>query len=237
MKGIFGLIIIFIGLFQANAGQVPNEMSLVEQYASAKLVQLRLVLNHAVRHMEENPSQNILSGHFAMKSIAKSVPGLRSILAIGSDGQLLFDSYNPVLFSIDLSQREYFRRTMKSDIAEMIISVPVVGKQSGQLFLPVSMKMKRGRGIVMASVFPEFLLPRIDLCNGCGMGAIQDDKILVSNPITVVLPGSVTAAVARGGEYGKKIINVNNIAIELHWKKAENTPITYIYYKSFAFDR
>lgn len=220
--------------FSAQQTDGRTAVKFLAAHAEAKLVQADLVLRQGADFWAGNPDMWMLTGHSGFRRISTGVPGLRSILAISSDGLLRFDSYNITLFKADLSGRKYFKRAMLAKPGEIVLADPVVGKQSGQRFFPVSRAVlnEAGKpiGVVMASMQPEFLLPDVPLCPWCGIAIVLNDKILSSYPVRASLPPEVAEAVKGGGDYGQKNLAISGMNIQMHWLKSDKYPITYVYY-------
>ncbi len=136
------LFVLVVGSL-AIAGNDQKEHKLLNQAlnATSLLNQASTVLMAAGDLLSNNPdlAPSVLEATLAR--YANQVDGIRSILVLNNQGEILYDTYHKVA-SRDIPQRLYLgdRDYFKGAFSrrEMTLYTPVLGRTSGSLFLPAS---------------------------------------------------------------------------------------------------
>lgn len=217
---------------KANEALVANTML---QLGEARLEVARQVLVRATDRMASIHPVNPIDGHLELKAILGEVQTARSLLAVDADGTLLFDSFNPtVLVAPDLSGRDYFTKGITADSGQMIIHSPVVGKQSGLRFIPLTMKKAvenaSGEVLVLMTFDPSALLPKIDWCPSCGGIIIRGDEVLAASSVLSDANQDIAARLPFMGSYGRQEILIRGLVVEVDWRKSESFDIIFVVY-------
>lgn len=234
-----------VSIFTALApihGWAASDGRMVMEFAF-ELAEARLDL---AEHMLRSSADFLVSvgdidpqlGHVGLQKIFNDNRDFRAILALDENGRLMFDSFNPVPFrgGADLSQRQYFRDTTHREAMQLFVFPSVVGKQSGQRLIPVTMAVPGlGRGnqrVVMISVPPEAMLPKSQLCPVCGVVITSDGQVVASSHPMSEVNEIALSRLTFSGEYGASQIEVRDMPVLVHWRKSTRAKLVYIYYEA-----
>ncbi|MEM1088181.1 MAG: hypothetical protein AAGH90_10650 [Pseudomonadota bacterium] len=211
---------------------------LVYELGEAKLETAGYILRAAVDVVARNPEIKAIAGHSAFSAILNGSESFRSLLAIDANGTLQFDSFNPIPYrqASDLSDREYFLATTAEEPMKLRINAPVVGRQSGEVFIPLTMAVpspnKTANPIVALVTPPSTLMPSIDICVLCGIALAFNGKIIASSrPMSDVNEVALSRLEFRG-TYGAVQIEVRGIDVLVHWRRSTKTGVVYLFYQS-----
>ncbi|MBR9651890.1 hypothetical protein IT775_12240 [Thalassobius aquimarinus] len=233
--------LIFFVMLPVAASASPTgraTIDLVFELGESRMALAEYIMRGAADYLIENPDPGSSEGHSAFKRILNGSTYFRSILAIDENGQLMFDSYNwiPFLGAKDLSQRSYFLGATNAVGKVLRVGDPVVGKQSGQVFLPFTMAVPNGSGrgqrVVMMTVPPKTMLPSFEVCNFCGVIIALDGKVLVADKPMSDVNEAVISRLTFEGEYGAQELDLRGMTVETHWRKSSRYGVVYLYYRA-----
>lgn len=158
--------------------------------------------------------------HSLTGEIAQSQDVFRSILVLDSDGVLTCDSVNRImLLPPDLSQRQYFLDGVRGPAGAASIHQPVMGKNSGLPFIPVTVPGLNG-GVVAATVDPNALIPVRAYCPTCGAIVVLDGAVVASSAQLSSANQDIVARLEFDGLYGQKTIEVRGMDISIEWQRS-----------------
>ncbi|EBA18372.1 hypothetical protein RSK20926_11654 [Roseobacter sp. SK209-2-6] len=229
-------LVLSLAIGSGAAAKSNNNFDLVFEITIARLELAEALLRSSADFWAENPDVGGINAHLSLRQVLNGSPYFRSILAIGEDGILSFDSFNPVPFlgAKDLSDRGYWKAANAAKPKTLVFSPPVVGRQSGMTFVPLAMAVPGGTArrqrVVVLTALPETLLPTSNMCNFCGVSLVQKGKVLVSSRPLSDVNARVIEALNFDGHYGSKSLNVRGLNVTTHWKRSERFGIVLVYY-------
>ncbi|SPJ27651.1 hypothetical protein [Falsiruegeria mediterranea] len=213
-------------------------IDLIYELGETRFQLAEYILRASSDYVATNSDVSSRQGHLALKSVLNGSKQFRSILAISGDGELMYDSYNPLPFlgGADLSQRRYFERTTNNAPKELVINRAVVGKQSGELFMPLAMAVPNGLGrgqkVVMLTAPPAAFMPNIHLCSFCGVSMLAGDEVIASNRPMSDVNEAVASRLEFDGPYGATEIRVRGMPVRVHWRRSDATGVVYLFYQA-----
>lgn len=213
-------------------------IDLIYELGETRFQLAEYILRASSDYVATNPDASSRQGHLALKSVLNGNKQFRSVLAINGDGKLMYDSYNPLPFlgGADLSERRYFRATTNNAPNEMVINKAVVGKQSGELFIPLSMAVPNGLGsgqhAVMLTAPPAAFMPNIALCSFCGVSLLASDEVIASNRPMSDVNEAVASRLEFNGPYGASEVRVRGMTVKVHWRRSDATGVVYLFYQA-----
>ncbi|WJS05170.1 PDC sensor domain-containing protein [Roseibium aggregatum] len=161
--------------------------------------------------------------HVELKRLASRVPGVRAIIVVGPDGQLLHDSYKFPAVQLDLSDRSYFKKAIAS--SNLIIGEQVVGRTSGSSFVPV---VKRIGSLTFVAVTAPYALVELQSeCGDCWSVALQDDGEIVAMfpPDTTFLRDLIVRMSPNMRANGSRVVRYEHSIFSVVWRKSPDFPI------------
>lgn len=232
------LILIFLPAASFANGNARATVDFVAEIGEARLMLAEHILRSAADYVSLNPDVGGMQGHRGLAGILNEAPPFRSILSIDEEGQLSYDSFNmmPFFAARDLSGRAYFQDTTNATPKEMIVNLPITGKQSGRVTIPLSMAVPNGTGkfqrVVALMADPEALLPKVDACSFCGVILAKERNVLVSNHLMSEVNEAIVARLEFAGQYGAVDLRVRGMDVVVHWKRSISTDLVFIYYEA-----
>lgn len=202
-----------------------------------------VLLRSSADYVAENPNASAAEGHRVLKSILNDSKHVRAILAVDENGLLMFDSYNAVPIgatastpSMDLSERYYFKGTTSRPAKELLIHPPVVGRQSGETFVPLTMAVPNKTGfrqsVIVLAVPPSTFIPPLEVCIYCGVVLVHNGNVLASNRPMSDINSDVIARLDFAGRYGASDFELRGMRVQVHWRKSEKTGVVFMYYEA-----
>ncbi|UWR76607.1 hypothetical protein K4L04_01200 [Phaeobacter inhibens] len=218
--------------------QDTSEFQLIFELGTSRFALAEHVLRSSADYVAENPEAGAGQGHVALKGILNSSQHFRSILALSESGVLKYDSFNLVPYegAADLGDRSYFKDATNAKAKVMIIGSPVIGRQSGQSFIPLSMAVPVGRAkkqpVVVLTVPPEALLPKAHMCPFCGVSIVSDGEVIASNRPLSEINKTVLRGMPYEGLYGAREIKVRGMSVAVHWRRSKEYNIVFVYFEA-----
>ncbi|UWQ29896.1 hypothetical protein [Leisingera sp. M523] len=231
-------ILAVLPLGGGSFAQEFSEFHLIYELGVSRFALAEHVLRSSADYVAENSQAGGMQGHVALKGILNDNQHFRSILALDESGTLKFDSFNflPFLGAKDLSDRRYFKDTTDAKAKVMVIGAPVIGRQSGQSFVPLSMAVpvgrKRKQPVVVLTVPPESLLPKAHMCPFCGVSIISSGEVIASNRPLSEMNKTVLKGMAFDGLYGAENLEVRGMSVTVHWRRSEEYNVIFVYYEA-----
>lgn len=239
MKRIFSIFCMIVYAYSpVSASQAANGRLLADLHQSLGEARLNLgwsMLQFASREIGAQDFWHPKDGHLALKYIAEGQEVARSILVLDRSGELLFDSYNRRrFFSSDLSDRNYFLDGWGAPLGKPTVHDPVVGKQSGLGFIPVTLKVMAAEPVneklLMMTLIPEALIPDVKICSSCGFIVLKDRKVLAASHAMSTANEDIASRLRFEGAYGQMQIEVRGIPLSVHWRKSSKFELDFVYY-------
>ncbi|QFS97600.1 hypothetical protein FIV06_09215 [Labrenzia sp. THAF191b] len=167
--------------------------------------------------------QNDRLVHTELKRLATGVPGARAIIVIGSDGQLLHDSYKYPVAPLDLSDRSYFKEALTG--TDLVVGKQVVGRTSGASFVPLVKRLGSLTFVVVASPFA--LVDLQSECGDCWSLALQRDGTIVTMfpPEIQVSSRLINVAISAHETSGSRVVRYQNSVVAVAWRKSSDFPL------------
>jgi hypothetical protein len=215
-----------------------STIDLIFELGESRLELANYILRSSADFVAENPEISDRQGYLGLKGILNDSEQFRSILAIDENGQLMFDSYNwiPFLGGADLSARTYFQETTNKQGKGLSIGGIVVGKQSGEVFIPLTMPVPnvsgRNQKIVVLTALPSAFLPEQDFCAFCGVSMVLDSNVIASTRPMSDVNEAVISKLHFDGQYGATNLKVRGMDVAVHWRKSSATSVVYLYYRA-----
>lgn len=205
--------------------RVQLKGAFLAKQVDSHLKQNDLALMAVADFLSANPGVSPEIAHSRIKRYQRASAGLRSILAIGRDGTLLHDSYNLPAPDFNLGDRIYVREAVRQGTEELRINAPVVGRQSGIPFIPIT----RGQfdvegnatGVIVGILGPETLLPEDSNCALCVSAVLTSEMdILVSRPSGLTFPDDLMNRIRNSlSETGLELIDINGGKTLVSWTR------------------
>ncbi|MCR9235636.1 MAG: hypothetical protein NXI17_03105 [Alphaproteobacteria bacterium] len=205
--------------------RVELKGALLAKQVDSHLKQNDLALLAVGDFLSANPDISAPIAHSRMKRYQRAAAGLRSILAIAADGTLLFDSYNLPAPDINLGDRLYVREAVRQGSGDLRINPPVVGRQSGLPFIPITRGLFNVEGVAIGVVVgimgPETLLPEDSNCALCVSVVLTSDMdVMVSRPSGLQLSNDLISHINDSMSFtGIELIDINGGLTLFTWTK------------------
>ncbi|MBU2942696.1 hypothetical protein Q4525_18980 [Shimia thalassica] len=237
---IFRLFALFIFLASAALSETSarSRVDLIYELGVARLETAEYILRATADFLSEHPDASERQGHIALKGILNESEQFTSILALDENGILMFDSFNwiPFLGGADLGARDYFRETTNAASKELVLGSPVVGKQSGEWFIPITMAVPNATGrnqrVAVLRTPVETLLPLATLCPYCGTALMVNRKVVASSRPMSEVNEAIASRLQFDGRYGASEVVVRGMSVGVHWRKSPSTGVLFIYYEA-----
>lgn len=175
--------------------------------------------------LSANPDMAPAIAHSRMKRYQRFAAGLRSILAIAVDGTVLHDSYNLPAPDLNLGDRIYVREAVRQGSGDLRINPPVVGRQSGIPFIPITRGLfnvaGNATGVIVGILGPETLLPEDSNCALCvSMVLTGNMEMLVSRPSGMMVPEDLQRHIEDTlSDTGLEVIKINGVDSFFSWTR------------------
>lgn len=168
--------------------------------------------------------------HAELKATTDRINGVRSILLVGTDGNVRHDAFSFPPPQINVAERQYFQNALAA--SGLVFGEGVIGRTSGVPFIPISTYKTALNGVLTAIVDPRKLRDSLDWCRGtsasCG-GAITtaDGKIVTASPAKAPIHEEVSRIlVSKTERSGTFVYERPNFRMLVAFRKSERFPIT-----------
>lgn len=214
------------------AAEKAADVDAMQEVGDARLRSASVSILWASERIKDLSSVSGKDCHVALQQIAQKQTDFRSLLAIDQDGQLYCDSYNRFrIFSADLSSRSYFLNGRLMPLGDLKIHEPVVGKQSGIPFIPITSRTS-GNAVIVATFEPSRLIPVRTYCVTCGALVVHEGKVIAVSARLNSANEDVAARMSFDGAYGQKDIVLRGMNVSIEWKRSELfNDLIYVTYK------
>ena len=126
--------------------------------------------------------------HEEFRDLVERLPGVRAVIAVGPDGDLVTDSYAYPAPDVNLNDRSYVKAARSTP--GLHIGETAIGKTSGIPFLPVAKRV--GDYVIAAILSPHFLIHEEGRCTDCVSAIIlEDGTVVTAFPHATKLPPQI----------------------------------------------
>lgn len=205
--------------------RVDLKSALLAKQVDSHLKQNDLALLAVGDFLSANPDIAPAIAHSRMKRYQRAAAGLRSILSVSANGTLLHDSYNLPAPDINLGDRLYVREAVRQGRGDLRINSPVIGRQSGLPFIPITRGLfnveGEATGVIVGILGPETLLPEDSNCALCVSAVLTSGlEVMVSRPSGLQLSAELTRQIEESVSfYGLELIELNGGLVLFSWNK------------------
>lgn len=170
-----------------------------------------------------------------LQATTERLEGVRSVLIVGKDGTLLYDSFTDPAPAVNLGNRKYVRDALEKPGLQ--ISETVMGRSSGFPFVPMAAYKPSIDAVLTAITDVRKLKEPLDWCfNTCG-GVILSSagEIIVSSPPEITISEETIAGIiGHEDDRGTFIQESGNISILFAFRKSERFPFIVLASRAFA---
>ena len=198
---------------------------LLAKQVDSHLKQNDLVMMAIGDFWSANPNVSPAIAQSRMKRYQRAAAGLRTILAVNADGKLVHYSYDFPAPDLNLGDRLYVREALAQGSSDLRINLPVVGRQTGLPFIPITRGLfnveGEATGVIVGILGPETLLPEDSNCAYCISAVLTNDlDILVSRPSGLQLSEDLKQHIQETmSSSGMKLIEENGGLLLVSWTK------------------
>ncbi len=176
--------------------------------------------------------------HAELDATANRIDGVRSIIVVSKEGDILWDAYSHPPPPVNLSSRDYFRRSLAAH--RLRFDEIAVGRTSGFPFVPVSVFKPSIDKVVAGVLDPRVLQDPLNWClESCG-GALltEDGRIITISPVEARLSRelieSILQAHVGGVSEGYLHEPRENFALTVAWRASRKFPFYAVVFQHAA---
>ncbi len=176
--------------------------------------------------------------HAELDAVAKRLDGVRSIIVISKEGNILWDAYSHPPPQVNLSSRDYFRRSLTAH--RLQFDEIAVGRTSGFPFVPVSVFKPSLDAVIAGVLDPRAIQQPLNWClESCG-GALltKVGRIITISPVEARLSRdlieSITKDHASGASEGYVHEPRENFALTVAWRASSKFPLYAVVFQHAA---
>jgi len=174
---------------------------------------------------EANPPDFLT--HAELKATTARLEGVRSILIVARDGELLHDAYSFPAPSINLSERQYVQDALANP--GLILGKAILGQTSGIPFVPISTFKPALGAVLTAIVDTRTMREPLNWCDALCAGAVLtlEGEVVASSPPESTIPDEIISRVTSSNETsGTFVYERENFKVLIAFRKSERFPIT-----------
>lgn len=176
--------------------------------------------------------------HAELDATADRIDGLRSILVLSTEGDILWDAYSHPAPKFNLGSRGYFRRGLTARRVQF--DEIAVGRTSGFPFVPASVFKPSINAVIAGILDPRVIQEPLNWClESCG-GALltQDGRIVTISPVEARLSRDLINSIledhATGASEGYVHEPRENFALTVAWRASDKFPFFTVVFQHSA---
>ena len=221
------------GIASANANNVSLEENvlLMATHVENILNQTDALMRRSADLLRNAGGMNDVVIQGSLARYTEQVEAVRALLFINSKGILEFDTTRYPAADLDLSERPYFSTTIALEDDHIRIQTPVLGKQSGVPFVPVT-RVLRGvsgsiMGVLVAVMTPDAWLPSERACRLCFYSAftIGGETIMTAPAQMQIADDFFESLMIVDGRSGISETHLNTYPARTMWRRLRDYPV------------
>ncbi|MBO6805529.1 hypothetical protein [Thalassospira sp.] len=232
-------LIVILGLLGAPGGAFANANNVsLEENVLLMATHVESILNQTDGLMRRSADllrnaggMNDVVIQGSLSSYTEQVEAVRALLFINAKGILTFDTTRHPAPDLDLSERSYFNETINLEDDRIHIGTPVLGKQSGVPFVPVT-RVLRGvsgsvMGVLVAVMTPDAWLPAERACRLCFYSAFTTTgQTIMTAPAQMQLADDFfESLMIVDGRSGISETRLNTYPARTMWRRLRDYPV------------
>lgn len=174
--------------------------------------------------------------HRALNRIIKGIGFLRAAIILQDDGTLLYDSSALPASKMNLSDRQYFQKSMQAPLGEVWIGTPVFGRSSSLPFIPMTTRITTPLGdrVVVAIVVADPMIDPAFRCQSCSVAVVggQGD-VLASAPAGYQPPSTLVGTMITEQHTAPSSVRINMMQFTTDWRTVIPGKL-YVLFSSYA---
>lgn len=235
-------LVISPGPAQSSPGiQSEKEMNAAAGRVLEQTERLATAIEFAFEHLatfialSEAPGEIV---HAELDATADRIDGLRSILVLSPDGDILWDAYSFPAPKVNLGSRTYFRRGLSAN--RLQFDEITAGRTSGFPFVPISVFKPSINAVITGILDPRVIQEPLNWClESCGGALLTDDgRIVTISPVETRLSRSLVDTImedhAAGASEGYVHEPRDNFALTVAWRASDKFPFYTIVFQHSA---